>query len=463
MRLKPSPLAALLPIYAFDVARFARDLLGLKLDARQKALLDLALTPEGKRVILNCSRQWGKSTMAAVLVIHMAIFGFGREILIVGPALRQGSEFLHKAKVFLRRLNIEICPDGANDVSLLFPNGSRIVGLPGKNATVRGFSRVSLLIVDEAAWVSKEQYDAVKPMTITCKGALWLLSTPNGQQGFFYEAWYQPGFWTRVSVPATECPRFSAEQLAEDRISMGPRTFQQNYLCFFGDAEQAVFQRDWLEAAMRRDVAELNLQARFGDMGSTYVVGVDLGQQRDYTAIVVVERVRRMGEVDRVTYQRAEEISYQVRWVERVPLGTSYAAVVDRIRDVVTAPALATRCQLALDATGLGGPTRDFIRKERLGCKLYPVVITSGEKEKGDGVDWKVPKRDLVQGLQVMFEQGTVRIAAGMGEAQALLDELTAMRVQVGDSGRELFAGGGGAHDDLVMALGLACWGARKG
>ena len=198
---------------------------------------------------------------------------------------------------------------------------------------------------------------------------------------------------------------------------MGPRTFQQNYLCFFGDAEQAVFQRDWLDAAMRRDVGELNLQARFADMGSTYVVGVDLGQQRDYTAIVVVERVRRMGELDRVTYQRAEEISYQVRWVERVPLGTSYAAVVDRIRDVVTAPALATRCQLALDATGLGGPVRDFIRKERLGCKLYPVVITSGAKEKGDGDEWKVPKRDLVQGLQVMFEQGTMRIAAGMGRA----------------------------------------------
>ena len=88
MRLKPNPLAALLPIYAFDVARYARELLGLKLDAQQKALLDLALTPAGKRVILNCARQWGKSTMAAVLVIHMAIFGFGREILIVGPVLR---------------------------------------------------------------------------------------------------------------------------------------------------------------------------------------------------------------------------------------------------------------------------------------------------------------------------------------------------------------------------------------
>ena len=103
------------------------------------------LASDAKRGILNCSRQWGKSTVTAAKAIHRAYTRPGALVLVASPSERQSAEFLRKASELVRRLGIKPRRDGDNAISLSFPNGSRIVGLPGTEATVRGFSAVSLL------------------------------------------------------------------------------------------------------------------------------------------------------------------------------------------------------------------------------------------------------------------------------------------------------------------------------
>ena len=67
------------------------------------------------------------------------------------------------------------------------------------DGTVRGFSAVSMLLIDEAARVEDSMYKALRPMLAVSDGDLWLMSTPRGQQGFFYEAWEHGGAeWFRV-------------------------------------------------------------------------------------------------------------------------------------------------------------------------------------------------------------------------------------------------------------------------
>jgi hypothetical protein len=125
---------------------------------------------------------------------------------VVSPSARQSGEFVRKAAAFMRRLGVKPKGDGDNEVSLAFPNRSRIVGLPGSEATVRGFSAVSLLLVDEAARVSDDLYLALRPMLAVSDGTVWLMSTPYGKRGFFWEAWEHGGAeWLRVRVPATGC------------------------------------------------------------------------------------------------------------------------------------------------------------------------------------------------------------------------------------------------------------------
>jgi hypothetical protein len=239
-----------------DAAEWVRTALGFEADEAQREIL----RSDKQRGLLNCTRQWGKSTVTAAKAIHQAYHFPESLTLVVSPSARQSGEFLRKATGFARKLGIRPKGDGDNEISLELPNRSRIVGLPGSEATVRGFSAVSLMLVDEASRVSDELYLAIRPMLAVSDGALWLMSTPFGKRGFFYEAWANGGpDWARVRAAATECPRIGRKFLEEERATMGERWFRQEYMCEFEEAVSGVFARDLVERAMTREVEPLEL------------------------------------------------------------------------------------------------------------------------------------------------------------------------------------------------------------
>ena len=230
---------------ADDPVHWVMEHLGFRADAKQAHVL----RSKARRGLLNCTRQWGKSTLTAAKAVRQASIEPESLTLVVSPSARQSGEFLRKASDFVRKLGIK--PKG---------DGARIVGLPGNEATVRGFSAVALLLVDEAARVNDELYLAVRPMLAVSGGTLWLMSTPFGKRGFFYEAWERGGEeWDRVRVTAEECPRIARRFLEEERATMGDRWFQQEYLCEFEDSTSGVFGRDQVEQAITDEVEPLRL------------------------------------------------------------------------------------------------------------------------------------------------------------------------------------------------------------
>jgi len=242
-----------------DASEFARTRLGFSPDAKQIEILQST----AKRGILNCSRQWGKSTVTAAKAVHRAYTREGSVILVASPSERQSAEFLRKAKGMVRKLGIKPRGDGDNAASVLLPNGSRIVGLPGSETTVRGFSAVSLILIDEAARVQDDVYTALRPMLAVGDGDLWLMSTPCGQRGFFYETWVNSKDggeeWMRVSVPATECSRITAEFLNKERRATDSATFSQEYMCEFTVDGRELFDRQLIADAFDDTVTELRI------------------------------------------------------------------------------------------------------------------------------------------------------------------------------------------------------------
>jgi hypothetical protein len=217
------------------------------------------LRSTAKRGILNCSRQWGKSTVTAAKAVHRAYTRPGSLVLVASPSERQSAEFLRKVKGQIRHLGIRPRGDGDNKTSVLLPNDSRIVGLPGTEATVRGFSAVSLILIDEAAMVEDEMYKSLRPMLAVGNGDLWLMSTPRGQRGFFYEAWRGGGEWMRLSVKATECERITQEFLERERAALGEAWFAQEYLCEFAEGGTEYFARSLVEDALDDSIEELKI------------------------------------------------------------------------------------------------------------------------------------------------------------------------------------------------------------
>lgn len=194
-----------------------------------------------------------------------------------------------------------------------------------------------------------------------------------------------------------------------------------------------------------------------------YFVGLDLGQSQDFTALAVVERAEVAGAWDPVTFEYRTETAVRLRHMERIALGTSYPEVVARVGRVMRSAALAEGGRnLIVDATGVGQPVVDLLEREDLPCRIWPVTITGGASEGMSKGTYRVPKRDLIIGLQVKLQAGELQIAAGLKEGAALVHELADMRVQMTSGGREKYGARSGEHDDLVLAVALACWGVSK-
>jgi Terminase large subunit, T4likevirus-type, N-terminal len=222
------------------------------------------LRTSSNRLMLCCTRQWGKSTVTAIKALHHAWYHPGALVIVAAPTARQSGEWVEKTSGFLRQLDIHPRGDGRNQNSLLLPNRSRIVGLAGIPNHIRGFSRVALLIIDEAAFVPDPLYHALNPMLAVSSGALWLMSTPNGQAGFFYHEWHsnntptpqdgatpQKGatIWQRTQVTADRCPRILPEFLAQQRLALGDQMYRQEYQCEFLSTGSQVFSQELLQQA----------------------------------------------------------------------------------------------------------------------------------------------------------------------------------------------------------------------
>jgi hypothetical protein len=238
---------------ALDPVLFAVEALGFHPDSAQTKVLQWT----GKRLLLNCSRQWGKSTTTSVLAVHRAVFYPESLILLVSPSLRQSSELFRKVSGFMDRLALKPNRIEDNRLSLQLENGSRIVSLPSKEATVRGFSGASLIIEDEASRVDDLLYKTLRPMLAVSGGRLVLMSTPFGKRGHFFEEWMQGPGWERIEVKATDCPRIPQSFLEEERVSLGEWWFRQEYLCEFVETLDQVFSYDLVMGAISADVKPL--------------------------------------------------------------------------------------------------------------------------------------------------------------------------------------------------------------
>lgn len=217
------------------------------------------LRSQSSRVLVNCSRQSGKSTTTGTLAVHTALHEPGSPILLLSPSLRQSGELFRKCLEVYRALGRLVPAEAETALHLELENGSRILSLPGKEGTVRGISKVRLLIIDEASRVPDELYISVRPMLAVSGGRLVLLSTPFGTRGFFWDAWKHRAQWDYYEVPATDCPRITPEFLAEEMENMGQWWFEQEYMCMFKDAQSSAFRSEDIERIVSREVEAWDL------------------------------------------------------------------------------------------------------------------------------------------------------------------------------------------------------------
>ena len=226
-----------------DVAQWVADNLQLTPDKLQAEVLNAT----ENRLLLLCTRQWGKSTMTAAKALHHALTTPNAFILVGSACKRQSKELVLKFNDFAQRL-LGKAPKPEGEGYRL-PNRARIVPLPQSPDKVRCYSAPTLIIIDEAAFVKDELFEALTPALATSDGALWLLSTAGEKKGFFHKTWVgRTEDWKLVKATADDCPRISSKFLARERIAKGEVTYNREYYCEFHSGRHQFVDESYLEA-----------------------------------------------------------------------------------------------------------------------------------------------------------------------------------------------------------------------
>jgi hypothetical protein len=285
--------------------------LGIVADPWQRQLIESGAS----QTLVLASRQTGKSSASAACALTEALLNPPTEVLIISRAQRQSAEVLRKCREFYRGLQGErvrrrrwrptsiagevaaIKARGIREdevavsdaqLSMEFANGSRIISLPGSPDTIVGFSAISLLILDEAARIKDDLYALVRPMLAVSGGRLIALSTPFGRRGWFWSAWERceearlrgrPEPWSRFRITAEDCPRISAEFLAEERLAIGERWFRQEYGVEFVETIDSVFAHDDIMSMLgstEKPLLEMGAESDARPDSSAAAVALDL-------------------------------------------------------------------------------------------------------------------------------------------------------------------------------------------
>jgi hypothetical protein len=237
----------------FDPVLLMRDV-GLEPDKWQAELL----RKRPRRCLMLCSRQSGKTEVAVHLGLWTCLYEPGSLVLIVSPSQRQSQEVFRR--LMLAHAKLKGVPELQQESALraTFGNGSRVLALPGSEKTTRGYAAANMVITDEAARVDDVLLAALRPTMATVNGSLVALSTPFGKRGWFYESWSggDPS-WTRVSVPASACPRIGRAFLDDERRELGALRYSEEYELAWNEPDESMFPTSIIDRAFTSDVRPL--------------------------------------------------------------------------------------------------------------------------------------------------------------------------------------------------------------
>ena len=250
------------------------------------------------------SRQLGLSTIAAAYSAWFALFHKDKNILVIATKLPTAINFIKKVKVAIANIPDWLIMGSitANKQSVNFSNGSQIVAIPTSEDAGRS-EALSLLIVDEAAFIRgfEDIWTGLWP-TISTGGRAFILSTPNGVGGAYYDTWVgaesgQNNF-NPIKLPWYIHPEHDEAWFKEETKGFSKRKIAQEMLCDFlssGDTflqpEDLEFLREEIKEPIAREGDDKNVWIWKHPVPETrYVISADVarGDAADYSTFHII-------------------------------------------------------------------------------------------------------------------------------------------------------------------------------
>ena len=190
----------------------------------------------------------------------------------------------------------------------------------------------------------------------------------------------------------------------------------------------------------------------------SYIFGLDIGQQNDFTALIGLKKCEYAATPEEPDLT-VPETDYHVGHIERFELGTSYPNIAKRVQAIVNSRPRFAGAMLAIDQTGVGRPVVDIFRLLPMQCSLIPITITGGHNASEHDDGWHVPKKDLVGVVQVLLSSQRLKFPRKLAGVDVLVAELQSFKVKITAAANEQYGEWRiGKNDDTVLGSALGLW-----
>lgn len=379
-------------------------------------------------IVLRSGRQVGKSTVISCKAAEFAAKNKKKTVLVIASVERQAYLLFEKILSYLdtnyRKL-VKKGKDRPTKSRVKLYNGSIIYCLPTglTGHGIRGYT-INLLIADEAAFIPEEVWTAVTPMLAVTKGDIWLLSTPHGKGGYYYDCFQDESF-SKFHVSSEECPRRDDKFLEREKARMTRVQYAQEYLGEFVDELQQFFPTELIKSCMTR---------RRGPRGKgAYYLGVD---------------VARMGG-DESTFEIVEILADRVVHIEnQFELDMR---ITDSIRRILRLEELYKFKKIYIDDGGMGVGVLDSLLEQNETKRKVEGINNAKRIIDRDGNKKTLMKEALYLNLLHLMEKGKIELLSD----PEIMESLKSVQYEYTDEGKmKIF----GKYTHIVEGLVRACW-----
>ena len=403
-----------------NVVKYAEKKLNIKLDEWQKEYI----THEGNTVV-RASRQSGKSFAESIRVALFALLKQKTSTLIIASVDRQSIELLEKVKSQIMLIAPKAIKGRPTFHKIELTNGSKIMAEPAGQSGygLRGFT-VHKLVADEAHYIPDAVFVAIRPMLATTGGTLDLLSTPKGNEGFFYDCFQSDDFWKK-HVHWKDCTRYAEGFIEQEKKRMTRLEFAQEYEAEFIDAFMQFFPRSLIESCF----SETRL-----DNAVNYL-GVDFaGHGGDPNAFASVENI---GKVSFIF--ETETTQNQKAW--------------ETVNNIIRLTEQHNYKKIGVDDGGLGSPILDYMLTHSK-LKRRAIGLNNAKREiDTEGRTKQLQGIEMYANMKIMMEQGLVKFSEKNDE---LIRSLTSIQFVVEKDTKNVKIHG--KHDHIAEACKRALW-----
>ena len=391
------------------------------------------LKDNSKRIAFRSGRQVGKSTLTAIKALYRAIRYSNEQILILSRTKRQSGLLFNKIREMMNQCSIVQNKIIRQTFTMMyFDNGSEIHSLPAgyTGDTVRGFSP-TIVIIDEAAFVPDSVYVAIEPSLSATNGDLWLLSTPYGKRGRFYDAFIYSG-WSTHHIRSSQNPLITKEFLEGQKNRMTELDYKQEYEGEFVDEADTFFTKELVMSGID-DIEEQNAPKS----GKIYFLGVDCARFGNDETVYMI------GETEAAS-------STECRMKVIKIISTSKKPITDIIGRVIALNGIFKFRGVFMDETGLGGGAVDVLKQNNI-----PLQDLGGEF---NGITFTLQnKEEMYKNLKLMMEQSRIKYP----HHDRLIIQMSDLQYEYTIGHLKLHHPESGGHDDFPDALALVCCGIR--